>query len=161
MSKYLFADRTQYQVITGTKGELPELLQFLQLTYHELYPHQPDYQHLQMTIERYFSEQSPVWFVTDLSSDPALATKIACLWWGMAIDQITGERHPNIFLLYVDPAYRRQGIGRALMQQVEVWAQERGYHQIGLQVFTTDRAAIALYQQLGYQPRSISMMREL
>lgn len=89
------------------------------------------------------------------------AVQIACMWVGIAIDQITGKRHPNIFLLYVEPAYRRQGIARALMQNVERWAKSQGYTQIGLQVFTTDRPAISLYEKLGYRTRSISMMREL
>jgi ribosomal protein S18 acetylase RimI-like enzyme len=96
-----------------------------------------------------------LWFVTTSSR------KIACLWLGIAIDQVTGIRHPNIFLVYVDPAYRRQGIGRALMEYAQVWAKAQGYTQIGLQVFTNNQPAIDLYQQLGYQPRSISMMREI
>jgi ribosomal protein S18 acetylase RimI-like enzyme len=80
---------------------------------------------------------------------------------GLAIDQVNGIRHPNIFLVYVDPVYRRQGIGKALLEHAQAWAQDRGYTQIGLQVFMTNRSAIDLYHQLGYVDRSISMMREL
>lgn len=157
----LFPDRSQYQVVTGTTKDRQILCQFLQTTYQELYPHQHDYQHLQFTVDRYFTDSSSVWFVNNTQSALVDSPQIACLWWGIAIDQITGDRHPNIFLLYVAPAHRRQGIGRALMQNIEVWAKNQGYRQIGLQVFTTDRAAIELYHQLGYQSRSISMMREL
>ena len=160
MITYLFPDRTQYLLVTGTSIDLANLLRFLQITYQELYPHQQDYRHLQFTVDRYFTRQTPVWFVTTSEHDRA-AQKIACMWVGIAIDQITGDRHPNIFLIYVEPAYRRQGIGSALMRHVEVWARSQGYRQIGLQVFTTDRPAIELYQKLGYQSRSISMMREL
>jgi GNAT superfamily N-acetyltransferase len=159
VNTYLFPDRTQYQLAIGTSLDLANLLRFLQVTYQELYPHQQDYQHLQFTVDRYFTHQTPVWFVTTIERDRPM--QIACIWVGIAIDQITGNRHPNIFLLYVDPVYRRQGIGRALMQHIEMWAKTQGYTQIGLQVFTTDRPAIELYQKLGYQSRSISMMREL
>ena len=157
MNTYLFPDRTQYQLVTGASIDVATLLRFLQITYQELYPQQQDYQHLQVTVDRYFTHQTPLWFVSTNEPDE----RIACLWVGIAIDQITGNRHPNIFLIYVAPAYRRQGIGRALMQYVEVWAKNQGYTQIGLQVFTTDLPAIELYHKLGYESRSISMMREL
>ncbi len=160
MNTYLFPERTQYQLELGASIDVATVLRFLETTYRELYPHQEDYRHLQSTVDRYFNQQTPVWFVADTKRERS-DRKIACLWVGIAIDQITGNRHPNVFLIYVDPAYRRQGIGRGLMQHVEAWAKSQGYHQIGLQVFTTDRPAIALYQQLGYQSRSISMMREL
>jgi ribosomal protein S18 acetylase RimI-like enzyme len=154
---YLFPHLNQYQLITGSAIDITTLLKFLQITYQELYPQQQNYQHLQSTLDRYFSAETPLWFVTT----PDRSSKIACLWLGIAIDQVTGIRHPNIFLIYVAPNHRRQGIGRALMGHAEAWAKERGYTQISLQVFTTNQPAIDLYQQLGYQPRSISMMREL
>ena len=163
MTNYLFPDRTQYQLTTGSAIDLATLLKFLQITYQELYPHQQDYQHLQLTVDRYLSSETPLWFVTtpetpQMSGD--IAAKIACLWIGIAIDQIDGIRHPNIFLIYVNPVYRRQGIGRALLQYAEAWARAQGYTQIGLQVFATNQPAIDLYQQLGYQARSISMMQK-
>jgi GNAT superfamily N-acetyltransferase len=164
VTTYLFPNLTQYQLIAGESilhdrgyaNDTATLVKFLQITYQEISPQQQDYRHLQSTVGRYFSVETPLWFVATAS-----LTKVACLWMGIAIDQVTGIRHPNIFLIYVDPNYRRQGIGRALMRHAEAWAKAQGYTQIGLQVFTTNQAAIDLYQQLGYQPRSISMMREL
>ena len=156
MTTYLLPDRTEYKLVTGSAIDVAALLKFLQVTYQELYPHQQDYQHLQLTVDRYFSSETPLWFVTTSNS-----TKIACLWLGIAIDQVNGVRHPNIFLVYVDPAYRRQGIAKASIQHAQAWAKKCGYTQMGLQVFTANQSAIELYQQLGYQPRSISMMREL
>jgi GNAT superfamily N-acetyltransferase len=156
MDTSLFPDRTEYKLVTGSAMDVAALLKFFQVTYQELYPQQQNYQHLQLTVDRYLSSETPLWFVTTSNS-----TKIACLWLGIAIDQVNGVRHPNIFLVYVDPAYRRQGIAKALLQHAEAWAKNSGYTQMGLQVFTANRSAIELYQQLGYQPRSISMMREL
>lgn len=172
MTTYLFPDLTQYQLIAGEAIDVATLVKFLQITYREISPQQHDYQHLQSTVDRYFSTDTPLWFVTVPEIEPSLpdslllptrerVQKIACLWLGTAIDQITGVRHPNIFLIYVDPSYRRQGIARALMAYAQTWAKAQGYTQIGLQVFTNNQPAIELYQQLGYQPRSISMMREL
>lgn len=156
---YLLPNLTKYQLITGSAIDTATLLKFLQTTYQEIAPQQQDYRHLQSTVDRYFSSETPLWFVTVATEQRT--RKIACLWLGIAIDQATGIRHPNIFLVYVDAAYRRQGIGRALMEYAQVWAKAQGYTQIGLQVFTNNQPAIDLYQQLGYQPRSISMMREI
>ena len=58
--------------------DVAALLKFLQVTYQELYPHQQNYQHLQLTVDRYFSAETPLWFVTTTGS-----TKIACLWLGI------------------------------------------------------------------------------
>ena len=88
-------------------------------------------------------------------------SKVACLWVGNAVDQLTNDRHAHIFLLYVKPEHRRRGIGTALMRYVENWAITRGDRQIGLQVFQSNTAAINLYHQLGYQTQSLWMVKPL
>lgn len=47
-------------------------------------------------------------------------------------------------------AYRRMGIGRALMQQAHVWAQEQRLAEVELTVWEFNEAAIAFYEKLGY-----------
>ncbi len=158
-NNYLFPDKNEYKLLTGDSTDRSILLKFLQILYGELYPQQQKHSHLESTVDRYLSSETPLWFVTVEQEDRTV--KIACLWLGIAIDQIDGIRHPNIFLLYVDPAYRRQGIGRALMAQAQNWGKNQGYKQISLQVFTTNQPALDLYQRLGYEARSISMFRQL
>ena len=85
----------------------------------------------------------------------------ACLWVGNAIDQVHGNRHAHIFILYVVPEHRRRGIGKALMRYVENWAIQRGDRQIGLQVFQSNKPALNLYNQLGYQTQSLWMVKFL
>jgi RimJ/RimL family protein N-acetyltransferase len=46
---------------------------------------------------------------------------------------------------------RRQGVGRALMEAAERWAQEVGVRKLELHVFPHNTAAIALYETLGYE----------
>ena len=87
--------------------------------------------------------------------------KIGCLWVGNAIDQVQGDRYAHIFLLYVKPNYRRQGVGKALMHYVESWACSRGDRQIGLQVFQSNTPALNLYHQLGYNAQSLWMVKQL
>ncbi|MBN3908424.1 MAG: GNAT family N-acetyltransferase [Nostoc sp. NMS1] len=92
---------------------------------------------------------------------PNAQCPIACLWVGNAIDQVHGNRHAHIFILYVVPEHRRRGIGTALMRYVENWAIQRGDRQIGLQVFQSNKPALNLYNQLGYQTQSLWMVKFL
>lgn len=140
----------------------------MQRTYQDLFPNE-DFSHLEQTVKQYFSSDTPLWWVDEegkqgsnkgfLSS--ASHPPIACLWVGNAIDQIQGNRHAHIFILYVVPEYRRRGIGRALMRYVENWAIQRGDRQIGLQVFQSNKPALNLYNQLGYQTQSLWMVKFL
>ncbi len=52
--------------------------------------------------------------------------------------------------LAVDPAHRRNGYGRLLMQEVEKRLRARGCPKINLQVRATNDAVIKFYQSLGY-----------
>jgi len=52
--------------------------------------------------------------------------------------------------MWVDPAWRRQGIGRVLLQAVCAWARQRGLKRLGLWAPVHSPAAIALYRQAGF-----------
>lgn len=156
-----------YQLRTGSIREQATLVQFLQLSYQELFPEQTDYSHLGTTIKQYFSTSTPLWWVdVDIAESLQVPYSpppqpVACLWLGNAVDQLKGDRHSHIFLLYVLPEYRRQGIGSALMRYAEDWARAKGDRQIGLQVFQFNQPALNLYQQLGYETQSFWMIKVL
>ncbi|MBW4684392.1 MAG: GNAT family N-acetyltransferase [Komarekiella atlantica HA4396-MV6] len=158
-----------YDIRRGSILDRSLLVKFMQRTYLDMFPNQ-DFAHLEQTVKQYFSGDTPLWWVEEdggageqknrnFSSAPTLP--IACLWVGNAIDQVRGDRHAHIFILYVVPEYRRQGIGTALMRYVENWAAQRGDHQIGLQVFQSNTPALNLYNQLGYQTQSLWMIKFL
>ncbi|WP_313934733.1 MULTISPECIES: GNAT family N-acetyltransferase [unclassified Nostoc] len=179
-----------YLIRRGSTLERSLLVKFMQKTYQERFPQQ-DFAHLARTVEQYLSKDTPLWWVdveeageqrsegageqgsrgaeevnnldSSLSPSPTLSppSPVACLWVGNAVDQVSGDRHAHIFLLYVVPEHRRRGIGKALMQYVENWAIERGDRQIGLQVFQSNQPALNLYNQLGYQTQSLWMLKEL
>ncbi len=166
-----------YIIRRGSLLERSLLLKFMQRTYQDIFPNE-DFSHLEQTVKQYFSSDTPLWWVEEegeqgsnkesLSSAPlplfcpsAPHPPIACLWVGNAIDQVHGNRHAHIFILYVVPEHRRRGIGTALMQYVENWAIQRGDRQIGLQVFQSNKPALNLYNQLGYQTQSLWMVKFL
>jgi GNAT superfamily N-acetyltransferase len=58
---------------------------------------------------------------------------------------------PGLYLedLYVQKAYRGQGIGKALLTAVAQIAQERGYGRLEWSVLDWNETAIAFYQKMG------------
>lgn len=156
-----------YRLQVGSTLDRALLVKFMQRTYQELYPTR-DFGHLAVTIEQYFSNQTPIWWVKpshDMAAGGLPSSRsvqpISCLWLGSAIDQASGDRHAHIFLIYVMPNHRRRGIGTALVSHAEAWARARGDRQIGLQVFTSNQPALRLYQTLGYQTQSLWMVKQL
>jgi ribosomal protein S18 acetylase RimI-like enzyme len=144
-----------YAVQSGSSLDRAALLKFMRITYAELFPGN-SLAHLTATVEQYFSLDTPLWWVRDRAQ-----TVIGCLWVGVAIDQSSGVRHAHVFLLYVQPQHRRQGIAKGLMQLAEDWAKQRGDRQIGLQVFASNQPAVNLYRAFGYQVEAYSMLKQL
>ena len=52
--------------------------------------------------------------------------------------------------LYVSPAQRRTGVGRALLDQVEAHGRKRGARRVWLETSNVNVPGIAAYQRLGY-----------
>jgi ribosomal protein S18 acetylase RimI-like enzyme len=50
----------------------------------------------------------------------------------------------------VDPAARRQGVAAMLLAAAEQYSAERGKRKLTLRVLSTNTAAIALYERLGF-----------
>jgi ribosomal-protein-alanine N-acetyltransferase len=51
---------------------------------------------------------------------------------------------------WVEPAYRRQGIGKALLQAVISWAREERFNRLRLWAPVAGVGALALYRQAGF-----------
>lgn len=60
--------------------------------------------------------------------------------------------------LVVDTEARRQGIGRALMAQAEIWAAEHGFAEVRLRSGLHRTDAHEFYQSIGYQLAKTSHM---
>ena len=53
--------------------------------------------------------------------------------------------------VWVEPAWRRRGVGRALLQEVFGWARARGLSRLCLSAPAHSPAAIALYSRVGFR----------
>ena len=56
-----------------------------------------------------------------------------------------------VYYVAVDPAHRRDGLGRALMRHAEAFLAAQGVPKIMLLIRETNSAVAAFYQRLGYQ----------
>ena len=63
----------------------------------------------------------------------------------------------DILTVAVLPVFRRQGIAREFMRQIEQWSKERGASAMMLEVEQSNSAAIELYTSLGYLKISVRM----
>lgn len=63
-----------------------------------------------------------------------------------------------IYSVAVRPEFRRQGIGRALLTEMERALVRRGCLKINLQVRTSNRDVIAFYEKLGFVVEEIVSM---
>jgi RimJ/RimL family protein N-acetyltransferase len=69
----------------------------------------------------------------------------------LARDQHPASAHVADLGLMVAASHRRRGIGRALLEEAVAWARERGIAKLELHVFPHNEAAIALYEQFGFE----------
>ncbi len=63
----------------------------------------------------------------------------------------------DILTVAVLPDFRRQGIAREFMRQIEQWSRERGASAMMLEVEQSNSAALELYTSLGYMKISVRM----
>ena len=68
-------------------------------------------------------------------------------------DYVNGcDSSPVLFLegLYVDPAHRRQGVARALVDAIAGWGREQGYREFASDALLANAASHAVHAALGF-----------
>ncbi len=74
-------------------------------------------------------------------------------WVGVVagfLDDAASARGVDVVSMWVDPAYRGQGLGRALIEAVLDWARERRAVQATLWVTENNAPAMTLYRRAGF-----------
>ena len=76
-------------------------------------------------------------------------------WCDIAPGQRIGSQHVGNLGMGVVPEYRRRGIGKALLSAALSSAKEKGFERVELEVFASNSAALALYDQFGFLEEGI------
>lgn len=69
--------------------------------------------------------------------------------------------HAYIGFLYVDPAYRGQGINQKVLDHLFAWAQSNDLPEIHLTVYPDNQSAIRAYEKVGFDPYILEMRLNL
>ena len=73
---------------------------------------------------------------------------------GTPIGVVQGRRRPPLdgllFSMWVDPAARRTGVGRALVDAIQGWAQGWGAERVVLWVLAANEPAMRFYDKIGF-----------
>lgn len=72
------------------------------------------------------------------------------LAWGKVLSE--PPDHLRIFQMWVDPAFRNQGVGRSLLNDLLTWAPSLGVRVASLRVTCGDTPARRLYERAGFSP---------
>ncbi|GHO49718.1 GNAT family N-acetyltransferase [Ktedonospora formicarum] len=73
----------------------------------------------------------------------------------------TGEPQADIGELVVSEAEEGRGVGKALLQACEQWAQEQGYRFISLATGAANEQALGFYRHLGYLDEDVKLVKPL
>ena len=98
---------------------------------------------------------------SDPWSENSIATELSnrLAYWLVALD---GEKvvgyvgsqtvlgQTDMMNIAVDPDYRRQGVGQALVEKLIIGLQQRGSEALMLEVRVSNSSAISLYEKLGF-----------
>ena len=71
------------------------------------------------------------------------------------------EQHAYLGFMYVEAAYRGQGLIQKITNELQAWSMQRGVRHFRLDVFSTNRAAIRAYEKSGFQNQMTEMVMEL
>jgi diamine N-acetyltransferase len=78
---------------------------------------------------------------------------------GYVVATVSDDRAGEIDSIYVDPACRTRGVGRALMERALAWLSERGCHAISVGVAEGNEDALGFYRRFGFLPRLTILAR--
>jgi GNAT superfamily N-acetyltransferase len=93
-----------------------------------------------------------------------LGRVVGLIWIGLSVqdDQVMARlREAEIGVLYVEPAWRRQGIATALLIRAEKWARAKRADRLVVVTYPYAKSATALYEKFGLITRSIKLNRLL
>jgi ribosomal protein S18 acetylase RimI-like enzyme len=79
----------------------------------------------------------------------------------LAMTDFFGQRHAHISVIATTREAEGSGVGRALMEQAERWARQRGLSLLTLHVFAGNVRALRFYDGAGFTPEILKYAKSL
>lgn len=84
-------------------------------------------------------------------------TEAGLIWLQPDIHPVSDRMSWLVVCLAVEPAYQRQGLGRALLEVAQRASTATGFPRLRLFVDSRNAAALALYAECGFTPANLEM----
>ena len=81
------------------------------------------------------------------------ASMVGCT--AILVDELSWSKHVGELRVLVSPAWRGRGLGRALIQECFAQALELGLKKLVAQMTVEQRAAIAVFEELGFRAEAL------
>ena len=78
-----------------------------------------------------------------------------------SIDEIADERCGYVALLAVVAEAEGEGVGQSLLRQAEKWTKEMGFRRLSLDVFASNHRGQRFYEEAGFRPETIRLVKRL
>jgi ribosomal-protein-alanine acetyltransferase len=115
---------------------------------------------LQSTCTQVLNWSEGLW--QHLLQDTAASVGLRGIWVAVIESEVVGfavlggaAEFAELEMVVVAAGVREQGIGRAFCQEAMYWAAKRGAATMELEVRTSNRAALALYESLGFARQGV------
>ena len=147
----------QIKIREATPADLPVLLAFEQGVVEAERPYnskiKADSVHYYDIAELIAHSESRV--LVAEKSDRLIATGHSTL--KRSSDYFVHDRHAYLGLMYVEPAYRGQGVIQAIIDELLVWARGQGIQDFFLEVYAENESAVRAYEKFGFRPHMLEM----
>lgn len=67
------------------------------------------------------------------------------------VEEDGGVPRGHVISMWVDPAFRRAGVGRLLIEALRKWAESEGLRELKLMVTSVNEGAIEFYRRMGFR----------
>jgi GNAT superfamily N-acetyltransferase len=95
------------------------------------------------------------WVCESQAPEVVAGAGVTIIRWPPGPSDVRGDRIAFVYNVYTEPAHRRRGLARRLMETIHDWCRARGIARIALNAAP---AAHDLYKLLGYFDASNPMM---
>jgi ribosomal protein S18 acetylase RimI-like enzyme len=96
--------------------------------------------------ERWTSEDAILYLAMDDADGRRACGVVACY-----AEEGAGGPRGHVISMWVDPRYRRAGVGKLLIDALRSWSQSRGLRELKLMVTSANQGAIEFYRRIGFQ----------